>query len=101
MVRDALLMIQKNPSIEVPAVCNHFKLGRKAMDVRFRRATNMTVAKAIELERFNQAKRYLQEKSFSLDAVATMAGYHNRQGMRRSFQRFTQMSPQEIRNLGV
>jgi LacI family transcriptional regulator len=101
IVRGALMMIQQNPSVEVLTICEHYKLGRKAMDIRFRRVTNMTVAKAIELERFNQAKWLLLEKNYSLDAVAAMAGYPNRKGMRRSFQRFTQMSPQEIRNLSA
>lgn len=99
LVMDALKMIQKDPSLDVLAVCEQSGLSRKALDIRFQRATNMTLAKAIEMERFNQAKHLIRQKQFSLDAIASMAGYPSRKGMRRSFYRFARMSPREFRNL--
>lgn len=99
VVRQALMHIQKDPSVDVPTICKRLNLSRQTMDMRFRRASNTTLAKAIEIERFIQAKRLIMNPNYSLDAIAAIAGYPNRRSMRRSFYRFTQMSPQEFRNL--
>lgn len=99
LVSKALMTIQRNPGIDVLALCEEFDLPRAALDLRFRRVTNMTVAKAIEVERFTLAKDFIRRKGYSLETVASLAGYPNRRGMRRSFYRFTRMSPQQFRDL--
>lgn len=98
VVQSVLMMIQQDPSLDVPTICGRYDLNRKTLDIRFQRMTNMTIAKAIELERFNRAKQLIRRNEFSLGAIASMAGYPSRKGMRRSFYNLARMSPREFRN---
>jgi len=98
LVRKALQRIQKEPSLSVVQLCDELGISRAALDVRFRRAANMTVTKALEMERFIQAKRLIRGRNhYSLEAIASLAGYPSRKVMRRSFYRFTRMNPQQFR----
>jgi LacI family transcriptional regulator len=100
LVSRALMRIQDSPAIDVATLSEELQVSRAALDLRFRRITNMTVAKAIEVERFSLAKDLIRRRGYSLETVASLAGYPNRRGMRRSFYRFTRMSPQQFRELG-
>lgn len=99
VVREALRRIQQEPGISVLGLCEALDFSRPALDVRFRRATNMTVSRAIEIERFEQAKQLMAKNNYSLEAVASLAGFPNSRVMRRSFYRFCRMSPQHYRRL--
>jgi LacI family transcriptional regulator len=101
MVRKALILIQENPSLGVVEICDHFGLSRSTVDARFHTATNVSLAKAIEIERFNLAKDLVKQKKYSFEAIASLAGYSNSRAMRRSFTRFTRMSPQQFRELSL
>lgn len=100
LVREAMMLIQRNPEISVNDLAEKFNTSRRIMDIRFQRSTNMTAAKAIEIERFTKAKRLIKENEYSLESIAGLAGYPNRRSMRRSFYRFTKMNPQQFRELG-
>lgn len=100
LVRQAMVLIQQRPELDTMQLAEELKTTRKVLDTRFLRATNMTVTKAIDVERFTRAKRLIREKSYKLESIAALAGYHNSRSMCRSFYRFTKMNPREFRNLG-
>lgn len=93
IVRQAFEIIQQEPNITVAALCQQMSVPRRTMEDRFLAATNMSVGKTIDHERFLRAKQLLRSDRFSHDAIAGLAGYHNHRQMIRSFYRFVQMSP--------
>lgn len=99
LVGRALMAIQAEPGIDLLSLCERLGCARATLDARFRRMAGMTAAKAIEIERFNRAKALLRGTGYGLEAVASLAGYPNRRGMRRSFQRFAKTTPRQFREL--
>lgn len=100
LIRRAMVIIQDNPEISVGELATQLKVTRRVLDARFQRSSNITTARAIEIERFSIAKGLLREKSYNLESIAALAGYPNSRVMRNSFYRFTRMGPQQFRELG-
>jgi transcriptional regulator GlxA family with amidase domain len=63
----------------------------------FQAETGQTPAKAIERLRLEGARALMEDTNHSLDVVAQLAGFGDRNRMRRAFLRAWQQSPQEIR----
>jgi LacI family transcriptional regulator len=100
VVRKALVLIQQDPSLTVTSICDKLGLGRTTLDSHFRDSANMSLAKAIEIERFNHAMQLIKTHDYNLESIAALSGYSNSRTMRRSFQRFTRMTPQQFREMG-
>lgn len=97
LIRRAITEIQKDSSITVTVLCQKLGVSRRFLEKRFRKAVNMTTAKAIDYERFKSAKQLMRHSDYKYDAIAGLAGYSSGKQMRRSFQRFTRMSPRQFR----
>lgn len=99
LIRDAIAIIQSDPSITVEDLCQRLHLSRRAIERRFSTVTKMTAARAIDFERFNKAKLMMQNPHYSYEAIAGLAGYTDARHMRRSFYRFAQMNPSQYRSM--
>lgn len=99
VVRKALVLIQQDPSLDATRICEKLNLSRTTLDFHFKDSSNISLAKAIEIERFNHAMQLVKNKKYSLDAIASLAGYPNSRAMRRSFRRFTHTTPQQFREI--
>lgn len=96
-VQKALKLIQRNPEISIDELCDRVFLSRRNLENRFRASTRITLARAIEYERFSQARLYLAQPRYKTSAVAGLAGYANPEQMRRSFHRMAGVSPSTYR----
>lgn len=101
VVRKAIVLIQQDLSLTVTSVCDRLELSRTTLDSHFRESANMSLAKAIEIERFNRAMQLIKSRDFNFEAIAALSGYANARTMRRSFQRFTRMTPQQFREMSL
>jgi transcriptional regulator GlxA family with amidase domain len=63
----------------------------------FQAETGQAPAKAMESLRLEGARALLEDTSHSLDVVAQLTGFGDRNRIRRAFLRVWQRSPQEIR----
>lgn len=96
LVRKTFGLIEEDRSVTVNELSRRLSVSRRTLENRFLAAANMTVAKAIEWERFHRAKQLLKSSRFSHGAIASLAGYRNHKQMIRSFDRFVQMSPRQF-----
>lgn len=97
LIQKALSIIRMNQTATIQAICGELNVSRRTLENRFRKATNSSVAKAIDFERFNKAKALMRNHRYSNDSIASLAGYANRDQMRRSFHRFARLTPSEYR----
>lgn len=93
IVRKAYDLIEKQPNVTVAELCALMSIPRRTLENHFVAATNLSVGKAIDQERFQRAKQLLRSRKFSHQAIAGLAGYRNHRQMIRSFDRFLKMSP--------
>ncbi len=93
LVQRAFEIIDENRGVTVNELSRQLNVSRQTLTEHFLSATNMTAARAIDLERFRHAKQLLRSKSYNHEGVAIMAGYRNHKQMLRSFDRLVQMSP--------
>lgn len=99
VIREAISLIQRTNDVTVESLCDMLHISRRALERRFRSVTNMTVARAIDFERFNKAKLLMKNRKYNYEAIAGLAGYSDVKQMRRSFQRLTQMNPRQFRSV--
>lgn len=97
LVRKAMVLIRGDSSISVETICARLKVARRTLETRFRSAVNTTVARTIDFERFSKARMLIRDTSYNNESIAGLAGYANREQMRRSFYRFARMNPREYR----
>ncbi len=96
LVRKALKIIDEDRAITVNELSCRLGVSRRKLGEHFLSATNMSVARMIDLERFRHAKQLLRLHNYTHEGVALMAGYRNHKQMVRSFDRFVQMSPKQF-----
>jgi transcriptional regulator GlxA family with amidase domain len=73
------------------------RLSPRQFSRAFQAETGRTPAKAIESLRLEGARALLEDTSDSLDVVARLTGFGDRDRMRRAFVRVWRQSPQDIR----
>ena len=64
---------------------------------RYRAATGLTPAKAVERLRVEAAQRQLCETGSSIKRVAALCGFGSQESMRRSFARVARVAPRDFR----
>jgi len=96
LARKAFEIISEDRSITVNQLSERLSISRDALRRHIYSATNMSIAKFIDLERFKHAKQLLRSYRYSHEAIASLAGYRNHKQMIRSFDRFVQMSPKQF-----
>lgn len=93
LVRQAMEIIDRDRRISVEELGSQLGVTTRTLRSHFLSATNMSVSKAIDLERFNHAKQLLRSRRYNHQAIASLSGYRNHKQMLRSFERFVGMSP--------
>lgn len=101
LVRKATALIQKDTSHTIDSLCEKLHVSRRALERRFRSVTGLTIAHAIDFERFSKAKLLIRHHDHSYEVVARLAGYSDTNQMRRSFHRFVNMNPRQYKALGL
>lgn len=96
LVRRAVELMQKTPDTTISALCEELEISRRTLEIRFKNAINMTLAEALDFERFNKAKLLMKSHNYNHESIAGLAGYSNRKQMLRSFYRFAHMSPKQF-----
>lgn len=95
LVQRAYLAMEKDGSLTVNQLSQHLKVSRRTLENRFLAATNLTVARAMDHQRFHRAKHLLKTSHYKHEAIASLAGYRSYKQMIRSFHRYVQMSPRQ------
>ena len=102
LARKALSCISEKAASGLTAadVVGLFKCSRRSAEMRFRRATGMTIMEAILAERVETAKALLRRPDLKLEAVATMSGWRTYSVFRRHFTAACGLPPSEWRAPG-
>jgi len=101
MIQKTMTVIREDPALCVDLICQRLGISRRTLEKRFRLATNTTLARSIDLERFNKAKMLIKADRYNQESIAGLSGYANRAQMRRSFYRFACMSPRQYRQNSI
>jgi LacI family transcriptional regulator len=97
LARQALCLIREDCSITPEQICTRLGVSPSTLHRRFKKATQITLGKAIEDERFARAKLLLRTTDYQLVAIAGLAGYTGVSQMRRSVFRYTHLSLSKFR----
>ncbi len=103
LARKALSFIAEKAASGLTAadVVGLFKCSRRSAEMRFRRATGMTIMEAILAERVETAKALLRRPDLKLEAVATLSGWKTYSVFRRHFTEVCGLPPSEWRTANV
>lgn len=83
--------------IGVDDVCNAISVGRRSLEVRFRKAFGRTILQELHRARVQVARRLLTTRRLSVDEVAGLAGFSNQTRLGVVFRRITGMTPTAYR----
>jgi LacI family transcriptional regulator len=84
--------------ISVDDVADATTLSRRALEVRFRKALNISIAEEICRVRTDNAKKLLLETDYSIARIAEMSGYSSTPYFSDRFRKTTGHSPSNYRN---
>lgn len=96
---DAMQLIRKQAcsGIGVMDVVRQTRLGRRALEKRFRAEFGMTIHDAIVGERIRMAKQLLEYTDLPVEAIALKAGFGSSSMLSATFRRLAGVSPREYR----
>ena len=99
LARKALSCIAERAASGLTAadVAGLFKCSRRSAEMRFRRATGLSILEAILAERVETAKALLRRPDLKLEAVATMSGWKTYSVFRRHFTAACGLPPSDWR----
>ena len=99
LARRALSCIAEKAASGLTAsdVVGLFECSRRSAEMRFRRATGMTIMEAILSERVETAKALMRRPDLKLEAIATMSGWKTYSVFRRHFTDVCGLPPSEWR----
>jgi LacI family transcriptional regulator len=83
--------------IGVDDVCAEMSVGRRSLEIRFRRATGRTILQELHRARVTVARRLLATRRLSVDEVAGLAGFSNQTRLGVVFRRVTGLTPTAYR----
>lgn len=84
--------------ISVDELCNHFAIGRRTFERRFKKATNNTVAEYMQRVKIEAAKKQLETGRKTVNEVMYEVGYNDTKAFRELFKKITGLSPVDYRN---
>lgn len=84
--------------ITVDELANHFAIGRRSFERRFKKATNNTVAGYIQRVKVEAAKRSLETSRKNINEIMFDVGYTDTKAFRDVFKKITGLTPVEYRN---
>jgi LacI family transcriptional regulator len=86
-----------NKSIQVTDIVEKTPIGRRALEMRFKKAVGHTISEEINRLRVNSLKRLLLETDDKINLLYAQLGFSSAQHMRRVFKKSTGMTPGEFR----
>lgn len=84
--------------IGVEELCNHFNIGRRTFERRFKKATNNSIVEYMQRVKIEAAKRQLESGRKTVSEVMYEVGYTDTKAFRDLFKKITSMSPIDYRN---
>ncbi len=99
LVREALTFIRDEVrnGINVADVVRHCSGTRRALEIRFRKATGVSILERIHRLRLEHASELLLDTQESIPHIAKLCGYSNPEHMSRAFRRYLDILPREFR----
>ncbi len=95
-VQDAIERQYAEP-LTVDSLAQHFLVGRRTLERRFRAATHNSVMGYVQRVRIERARALLEQAQANIDQVAERVGYQDRRAFSELFARHVAMSPAEYR----
>lgn len=92
LVRKVYSLLREDCSISVAMISEQLNVPQATLYRRFKHATNQTLSRVIEDERFRLATQLMKASDFRPVAIAGLAGYTSLRQMRRSIFRYTRLS---------
>lgn len=83
--------------LSLPILADQAAMSERSFSRRYREATGLTPARAVERLRVEQARRLLSESQVSIKRVALRCGFGSEETLRRSFLRLLATTPQDYR----
>lgn len=83
--------------LSVPRLAERAGMSERTFLRRYRQATGLTPAKAVERLRVEAAQRELCRSRASIKRVAQLCGFGSQESMRRSFARLARVAPKDFR----
>ncbi|WP_316819164.1 GlxA family transcriptional regulator [Pedobacter nyackensis] len=84
--------------IVVDELSRLFSIGRRALEMRFKKATSNTIVEYLQRVKIEAAKRNFELRTKSVNEIMFDVGYTDPKAFRSIFKRFTGVSPIEYRN---
>ncbi len=99
-IRKAQEYIEANyqNKITVDELANHFAIGRRSFERRFKKATNNTVIEYTQRIKIEAAKRSFESSRKNINEVMFDVGYTDTKAFRDVFKKITGLTPVEYRN---
>lgn len=99
VVLQAQAYIEQNfqEKISVTALCQHFGVGRRTFERRFKQATANTIIEYAQRVKVESAKRQLEHGRKTINEVMYDVGYNDTKAFREIFKKITGMSPGDYR----
>lgn len=103
LARKALSCIAEKAASGLTAadVVGLFECSRRSAEMRFRRATGMTIMEAILSERVETAKALMRRSDLKLEAISAMSGWKTYSVFRRHFTDVCGLPPSEWRTANI
>lgn len=86
-----------NADLSIPRLAERAGMSERTFLRRYREATGLTPAKAVERLRVEAAQRQLCETRSPIKRVAARCGFGSQESMRRSFARLARVAPRDFR----
>jgi transcriptional regulator GlxA family with amidase domain len=83
--------------LSIPLLAERARMSERTFVRRYREATGLTPAKAVERLRVEAAQRQLCDSRASIKRIATRCGFGSQESMRRSFARIARVTPSDFR----
>lgn len=91
--------ISRDPKVDlsIPRLAERAGMSERTLLRRYREATGLTPAKAVERLRVEAAQRQLCESRVPIKRVAALCGFGSLESMRRGFARLARVTPRDFR----
>ncbi|MGH1363292.1 MAG: GlxA family transcriptional regulator [Calditrichia bacterium] len=98
-IKEAQLYIEKNfqKKLSIEELANTFAISRRNFVRRFKKATYNTPLEYIQRVKVESAKRSLESSTLNVSDVMYSVGYNDDRAFRKTFKKFTGLSPLEYR----
>lgn len=99
-VEQAVAYIRKNirKNISRTEMADYVHLNEEYFSRLFKKETGVGFKEFVQVEKMEEAKKYLSQSVLSVEVIASKLGYHNLSHFSTAFKKVTDCTPQEYRN---